>query len=173
VKHQRAGADATKVERCPLCPRMFRRLLRAPALLYRWRLGWLLGGRFLLLTHVGRRSGRRHRTPLEVVGRGSDPLEVVVLAGLGHNADWVRNIRARPAVEVHVGRHRFVPVHRELDEREAEDVLAEYERRHRWLASVVRAVLSRLVGWRYDGTPNARRRLRRELPLIAFRPRSE
>jgi hypothetical protein len=38
---------------------------------------------------------------------------------------------------------------------------------------VVRAVLSRLVGWRYDGTPNARRRLGRELPLIAFRPRSE
>ena len=32
-------------------------------------------------------------------------------------------------------------------------------------------VRSRLVGWRYDGTPDARTRLVRELPLIAFSPR--
>ena len=152
---------------------LFRRLLRAPVLLYRWRLGWLLGERFLLLTHLGRRSGRRYRTPLEVVGHGPDPVEVVVLAGLGDEADWVRNIRARPAVEVNVGRRRFVPVHRELDEHEAEAVLADYERRHRRAAPVVRAVLGRLVGWRYDGTPEARTRLVRELPLIAFRPCGE
>jgi deazaflavin-dependent oxidoreductase (nitroreductase family) len=152
---------------------VFRRLLRAPALLYRWRLGWLLGERFLLLTHVGRRSGRHYRTPLEIVGRGSGADEVVVLAGLGDDADWLRNIRVRPAVELQVGRRRFVPVHRELDEREADAVLAEYERRHRWIAPVVRAVLSRLVGWRYDGTPDARRRLVRELPLIAFGPNTD
>ncbi|HWD43055.1 MAG TPA: hypothetical protein VHM23_04920 [Actinomycetota bacterium] len=53
-------------------------LLRAPGLLYDRHAGWLLGHRFLRLTHLGRRSGRRHRTVLEVVGTGQAPGEVVV-----------------------------------------------------------------------------------------------
>ena len=32
-------------------------MFKLPLLLYRLRLGWLLGRRFMLLTHVGRRSG--------------------------------------------------------------------------------------------------------------------
>jgi hypothetical protein len=105
--------------------RIARRLVRAPARLYDWNAGWLLGHRFLRLTHVGRRSGRR----------------------------------------------RFQPVCRVLDEREAEAVLADYQRRNRWLAPVVRRVLSWLVGWRYDGGDDARRRLVHELPLVELRPR--
>ena len=49
-------------------------------------------------------------------------------------------------------------------------MLAGYERRNRWVAPVVRAVLSRLVGWHYDGSESARRRLVGELPMVAFRP---
>jgi hypothetical protein len=52
---------------------VLRRLLRAPSLLYDWHAGWLLGRRFLRLTHRGRRSGRRYRTVLEVVGTGRAP----------------------------------------------------------------------------------------------------
>src|SRR5262249_40409116 len=37
--------------------RMLRRLFRVPSILYRWNCGWLFGRRFLLLTHIGRRSG--------------------------------------------------------------------------------------------------------------------
>lgn len=43
------------------------------------------------------------------------------------------------------------------------------ERRNRFIATVVRAVLSRLVGWRYDGTDAARRRLVVQPPMLAFR----
>jgi hypothetical protein len=49
-------------------------------------------------------------------------------------------------------------------------VLADYERRNRWIAPLVRWVLSRLVGWRYDGSDDARRRLAGQLPLVAFQP---
>ena len=35
---------------------LFWYFLRAPVYLYRWRLGWLLGKRFVLLTHIGRRT---------------------------------------------------------------------------------------------------------------------
>ena len=61
---------------------MVRRLLRAPNMLYDRDLGWLLGERFLRLVHVGRTSGRRYRTVLEVVGAGPRSGEVVVLSGL-------------------------------------------------------------------------------------------
>lgn len=147
-----------------------RRVLRAPARLYDWNAGWLLGDRFLRLTHIGRRSGRPYQTMLEVIGTGSAPGEVIVVAGLGRAADWYRNVQARPAVEVAIGRRRFPPVHRIIDQTEATEALADYERRNRWAAPMVRRMLSWLVGWDYDASNDARKRLVHELPLVAFRP---
>jgi deazaflavin-dependent oxidoreductase (nitroreductase family) len=141
-----------------------------PALLNDWNAGRLLGHRFLRLTHAGRRSGRRYRTVLEVIGTGSAPDQVIVMAGLGPSADWYRNLQAHPAIEVAIAQQRFQPAHRVLSEREAVAVLADYERRNRWVSPLVRRMLSWLVGWNYDGTDEARRRLAHELPLVAFRP---
>lgn len=147
-------------------------LLRAPVLLYDCDLGWLLGRRFLCLTHVGRRSGRRYRTVLEVVGAGAVPGEVVVLAGLGHAANWYRNIQATPdRVEVQIARERFPATHRVLQQQEAVAVLHNYERHNQLAAPVIRRVLSWLLGWRYDDSEDARVRLVGELPLVAFEPR--
>ena len=145
-------------------------LLRAPARLYDLRMGWVLGRRFLRLTHVGRRSGRLYRTVLEVVGENRALSEVIVVAGLGRSAQWYRNLQVREAVEVAIAGERFAPVHRELSMNEAAAVFADYERRNRYLAPLIRRVLSWLVGWRYDGTEPARRRLVAELPLIGLRP---
>lgn len=145
-----------------------RRLLRIPSLLYDWHAGWLLGGRFLRLTHIGRRTGRTHHTVLEVVGELDG--EVVVMAGTGRRADWYRNLETGLPVEVTIGRRRFAASHRTLDDAEASDLIADYERRNRLVAPIVRRVLSWLVGWRYDGGDEARRRLVRQLPLVGFRP---
>lgn len=147
-----------------------RRLLAAPARLYDWHLGWVLGRRFLRLTHVGRRSGRRYRTMLEVIGTGPAPGEVIVIAGLGRSANWYRNIRAGSGAEVAIGRRRFHAVPRELTEPEAVAALADYEHRNRFVRPVVRRALTWLVGWPYDGSDDARRRLVRQLPVIALRP---
>ena len=46
---------------------LLRFLLRLPIWLYQLHLGFLLGHRFLLLTHTGRRSGLLRRTVVEVV----------------------------------------------------------------------------------------------------------
>ena len=150
--------------------RVLRRLVRLPIVLYDHDLGWLLGRRFLMLTHVGRRSRRRYRTVLEVIGANPDSAEVMVMVGLGRSADWYRNLLAQPTTDVAIGRERFRAVYRELGDQEGADVLAAYERRNRAAAVVIRRVLSRLVGWRYDGTPDQRLRLVRERPVIAFRP---
>ncbi len=150
---------------------LIRRLVRAPIALYRWHLGWLLGHRFILLVHVGRRSGIERRTVLEVLHYEPKTSEVIVMSGFGRTSDWYRNIQALPAREVIIARRSFVPAHRELTADEAVAALAEYERRNRIVTPFIRSLLSGLVGWRYDGTDQARRRLVDERPLVLFTPR--
>jgi deazaflavin-dependent oxidoreductase (nitroreductase family) len=140
--------------------------------LYRHNLGWVLGHRFLLLVHVGRRSGRRYETVVEVVKWTPDG-EVVVLSGWGESADWYRNAVAQPSVEIVLGRRRFTASHRVLPTDEAAAILADYERRNRWLRPVVHWVLGRLVGWSYGGSAEERVRLASQLPMIAFRERDQ
>jgi hypothetical protein len=64
--------------------------LRAPAVLYDRNLGWLLGRRFLRLTHRGRRTGRCYQTMLEVIDNDRARHEVFVMVGLGRRAQWYR-----------------------------------------------------------------------------------
>jgi len=147
-------------------------LFRIPVHLYRWRCGWLLGHRFLLLIHIGRRTGQRHRTVLEVMEYRRHIPEMIVMSAFGPRAAWLRNIEAAKHATIVIGSRRFAVVHRLLDEAEAIQVIARYESRNRLLAPVLRAALSRFVGWRYDGTDQARRRLAAALPLVAFRPKN-
>ncbi|MGE5271738.1 MAG: nitroreductase family deazaflavin-dependent oxidoreductase, partial [Thiohalocapsa sp.] len=145
-------------------------LFAMPAWLYRWHCGWLLGHRFLLLIHVGRRSGLRRRTVLEVVEYRSDVPEAVVVSAYGHNADWLRNIAASPSPEVIIGRQCFVASYRRLGEAEAAQVLRGYLQRNRLIAPLIRVVLSRFLGWEYDGSEAHSGLLAAQLPVLAFRP---
>jgi hypothetical protein len=87
---------------------------------------------------------------------------------MGPTSDWYRNIQASPPIEVVVGRRRFKPVCRWPDDVEAAALVADYEHRNRVITPVLRIVLSRLVGWRYDGSDAARKRLVQQLPVVAF-----
>ena len=69
---------------------------RPPIYLYRLGLGQLLGHRFMLLTHRGRRSGRVYQTALEVVRYDPSLRETVVASGWGERSDWYRNSRLIP-----------------------------------------------------------------------------
>jgi deazaflavin-dependent oxidoreductase (nitroreductase family) len=146
-----------------------RPVFRAPVYLYRWKCGWLLGHRFLLLIHVGRRTGQRRHTVLEVMEYRREGPEAVVMSAFGRNADWLRNIEATPNLKVVIGSQSFIAAHRFLDEEEAVQAIAGYEQRNRVIAPIIRSVLSRFLGWRYKGSASDRRRLVEELPLIAFR----
>ena len=81
-----------------------RRLMRAPAWIYRARAGVLFGSRILMLEHVGRKSGVPRYAVLEVVDHPT-PDTYVVASGFGRKAQWFRNIRANPRVRVYVGSH--------------------------------------------------------------------
>ncbi len=97
--------------------------------------------------------------------------EIVVMSGFGRNANWLLNIQVTPEAEVTIGSQHFIAAHRVLDEGEAVKVLQGYEQRNRFMAPIVRFVLSRLVGWKYSGSEPDQRRIVSQLPLIAFWPR--
>jgi len=97
--------------------------------------------------------------------------EAVVVSGFGRRSNWFQNTLAGGAVEIRIARLRFVPEVRELQRAEAVVVLTDYERRNRFASPVIRMLLSRLTGERYDGSMAARERVAEQLPMLAFRPR--
>ncbi|WP_340687858.1 hypothetical protein LCL61_17835 [Amycolatopsis coloradensis] len=114
----------------------------------------------------------RYGTVLEAVGADADSDVVMVIAGLGPCFGLVSQHPGQNSREVIVGRRRFRLAHRLLTETEAIAIMAGYERRNRMLLPVLRPLLSKLLGWTYDGSDVARRRLVRRLPIVAFRPRT-
>ena len=147
-----------------------RPILDAPIYLYHGRLGWLLGRRFLLLTHVGRRTGRIHQTVLEVMEYRDESAEAVVMSGFGKQSNWLKNIEANQQAKILIGSDCFAANYRLLGEDEAACVVAGYMRKNRFMAPVIRWVLNKLVGWQYGDSQIDRRRLVAQLPLVAFRP---
>lgn len=142
-----------------------RLLLRAPILLYRARLGWLLGRRFVYVAHRGRRSGKRRETVLEVVRYDPDTLEIFIVSGWGTRSDWYRNLRTRPALEVRIGARRFpAPRQRFLDPDETVRLMLDYRRAHprAWRR------LAPILGLPLD--PGQAEAAVRDIPAIAFSP---
>ena len=125
-----------------------------------------------MLTHIGRRTGLQRHTVLEVVEYRKAGPEVVVAAGFGRGSDWILNIKANPTAEVTVGLQHFGAQHCFLSEEEATEVVRNYEQRNRFIAPVVRAGFSWLLGWKYHSGDEERRRLVRQIPLIAFRTKN-
>ena len=127
---------------------ILRTLLGAPRILYRCRLGWLLGHRFLLLTHRGRQSGRLFQTIVEVVRHDKETRESIVVAGWGEKTDWYQNLQANGAVEIDIAGKRYEPLTRFLEPTEVYRELQAYLLRNGW----ARTVTTRLYGLRLDGT---------------------
>ena len=147
-----------------------RTMLKAPNLLYRWHVGWLLGHRFVRIEHTGRRSGARYDTVVEVLSWNRASGEVIVMSGRGPTADWYRNILADTPTAMTLGSRSCSVAHRKLTEEEAIGVLHEYEQRNRWIRPIVRRVLGHLSGQPYDGSDESRRAVVHVLPVIALVP---
>ena len=147
-----------------------RALVRAPILVYRCGLGGLLGHRLVLLTHVGRTSGRPRHAVLEVVGRGEAAGSYLVASGYGARAQWFRNVLAHPEVTYQVGWRRRDGWAYPLPSAESGRRLAEYASRHPRAA----ATLTRMLSHDVDGSPAAYERLGADahhgVPLVLLSP---
>jgi deazaflavin-dependent oxidoreductase (nitroreductase family) len=77
---------------------------RLPIWMYRWHFGWLLGERFLMLTHVGRNDGRLHHTVSEVVRHNQLTDTYFIISGWGEKTDWYQNLQKTPEATIQIGR---------------------------------------------------------------------
>ncbi len=75
--------------------------------LYRLLGGWLVGGGSLLLTTVGRRSGRPRTVIVGYLRDGEDVIVTDSNFTLPAVPSWVLNLRAHPEAEVRLGRERY------------------------------------------------------------------
>lgn len=135
---------------------------RLPIYIYRIGLGRLMGSRFLLLEHTGRKSGKLRRNVLEVVRWDEAARMYYVVSAWGEKADWLRNVRAYPAVTITVAGSSYpakaIPLTRDESERE----LLDYARRYPRAAKE----LSRLLGYRLDGTPENFAALAEQMTIV-------
>lgn len=151
--------------RLPAVRGWLRALLRAPVRLYRAHLGWLLGNRFLLLEHTGRRSGLPRRTVLEVVDHDRSTDGYRVASGWGASSDWFRNVQHTPSVHVSSGRRSFAATARVLPPDEARQALARYAGLHPW---AYRILARAMVGRSMTGSAADADRLAETIPLVAL-----
>lgn len=148
-------------------------LVRAPIGLFRAGLGFLFGGRLLLLEHVGRVSGERRFVVLEVLtrrgterqgtdGRGTERQradDVVIASGFGRNAQWFRNLLVNPDCHISRGVRRRVPVRATvIGESEATEILADYQAVHPRAWAELKAAIVAATG---EADP--------EIPLVSLR----
>jgi deazaflavin-dependent oxidoreductase (nitroreductase family) len=149
-------------------PRGLARLAwRAPIWLYRLGLGGLLGGRFVLLNHVGRKSGQLRQAVVEVVGHDKETGAYIVASGFGEKADWYKNVMAHPDITIQVGRRRMAAHAERLPLPQATEVMLDYNRRH----PAMLRTLAGIMGYRSDGSEADVRFLAGVIPILALIPR--
>jgi deazaflavin-dependent oxidoreductase (nitroreductase family) len=144
---------------------LVRFLLRLPLWLYRARLGWLLGHRFLLLTHVGRKTGLLHQTVLEVAHYDKATDTYMVASGWGEQSDWLRNVEKTATVFVNIGGRRFEATARRLSVTEAQQALLDYAQHH---PATFRTLARLMIGQRLQGTEEDCLLLAQSVPLVAL-----
>jgi deazaflavin-dependent oxidoreductase (nitroreductase family) len=143
-------------------------VFRLPLGLYRRGAGWLLARTFLVFTHVGRKTGTRYETAAMVLSYDRSTGEAVICSAWGPNTDWMRNLRATPAVEVRLGREAFVPEQRLLTDAAAFATGVAFRRRHPWRLRL----LSWVLGWGDLRSDAAVSEFVRTHPFVSFRPPS-
>ena len=142
--------------------KMLRILFRLPLLLYRARLGWLLGSRFLMLTHAGDVSGLPRQTVLEVVHQDQIKGTFYMVAAYAEHADWLRNVMLDPRVTVTGGRRTFAAIASTLEHQDARKVLLWYALKH---PRALRTI-ARLFQIDYDDTAESGRRMAHALLVV-------
>ena len=144
---------------------MLRLGLRLPIILYRLRLGWLLGDRFLMLTHTGRKSGLARQTIIEVVKHDKETNTYYVASGWGEKSDWYQNIRKTPQVTVQVRGRKFQTTAEFIPVEKAIDIVNDYAREHPIAFNELSGLF---LGERMKKGSDAPERVAKKMPMVAF-----
>ena len=110
----------------------------------------LVNNDMLLLTTIGRRTGKRHTVPLLYLREGEDLVVVASWGGRKNHPEWYLNLLSHPVATVQLRRRRF----------EVRASTADSKGRQRLWPQVVDA---------YDGYRTYQGRTSREIPIVILR----
>lgn len=144
-----------------------RLVYRLPIHVYRPVLGWIFDSRPLLLDHIGRRTGKRRQSVLEVVEHDHVDGSVVVASGWGASSAWYSNVMHTPAVSIQVGTRTLAVTAVPIPPDEGEYIFARYVAHDPMAATWL---LPRLLGYSIDGSLADFRAVGRHLPFVPFVP---
>lgn len=141
--------------------------LRLPIWLYHAHLGWMLGNRFLMLTHTGRKSGLPRHTVIEVVLHNKDTDTYYVVSDWGEKADWYQNIHKTPSVIVQTGGRTFRSKAEFIPVGDAVDKLKAYACEH---PTAFNELSGLFLGECMKPGSDAPQRIAEKMPMVAFHP---
>lgn len=150
---------------------LLRVLLRLPIALYRLRLGWLLGQRFVLLQHIGRKSGQMRETVVEVIGHDRASDTYYIASGWGKKANWYQNLLAQPKITVQVGRRHLEVCAETLPPKEGVQILLDYRQKHPLATRELSRVLTG-ANLAKASPEELERIVQESLPILALRPQT-
>jgi deazaflavin-dependent oxidoreductase (nitroreductase family) len=154
----------------PKLPRGLSRLFfRFPIWMYHVHMGWVLGDRFVLLTHVGRISGLPRQNVLEVVRYDKKTGSCIVASGWGSKSDWFQNITANPKITYQIRNRQTEGIAECLSPERGGQELLDYAKRHPGALHE----LVRFMGYRVNGTEEDIFALGRMIPMFTFIPLPE
>ncbi|MPY78711.1 MAG: nitroreductase family deazaflavin-dependent oxidoreductase [Actinophytocola sp.] len=154
--------------RRPRLPTGWRRVaFRLPILAYRLRLSWLFGSRFLLVNHIGRKTGLSCQAVIEVVDHDTDAGAWTVASGFGRKAAWYRNLRQTPDVTIQVGRREYAVTARFLTADEGGAAMRRYAERYPKTAKL----LASFMGFPVDDTSSDYQAIGEQIPFVRFESR--
>ena len=143
-----------------------RTFFRAPIWIYRIGLGGLLGKKFLLLNHTGRKSGLPRQAVLEVVIHEKDTNTYFVNAGFGPRSQWFQNLRANPEVSIQVGWRKWDVRAEVLPPEQGGEVFRRFAENNKMAATYANA-----LGFEVDGSLDDYYQMGTMMIFVALRPR--
>ncbi len=128
----------------------------------------MIGAQWMLITHIGRKSGKRYDSMVDVMDYDKVTDTYYIEAAYGARADWYKNIQSSPVFEAKVGRRKFKARAGALTTEGASEMLAQF---YRSKPAYTRSVMA-MAGIKFKDEDELRE-LGKNLTLLAVRPESE
>jgi deazaflavin-dependent oxidoreductase (nitroreductase family) len=118
--------------------------LKVPVHLHRMGMGgweWMIGGRWIFISTIGRKTGKKRYTMVDVIECDKTSDTYCIDAAYGQRANWFRNIQANPVFQAHVGRRKFATSAVVLSPEETGKKMVDFNRRRPAYTKVVTAMI--------------------------------
>ena len=132
--------------------------------------GWerLIGAQWMLITTIGRKTGKRRETMVDVMDYSEANDTYYIEAAYGTRADWYKNIQSNPIFEAQVGRRKFKARAGALSTEGAAELLVRF---YRQKPAYTRSVMA-MAGMKFKDE-NELREMGKNLTLLAVKPEKE